>query len=117
WIELDDMVRLMAYAIANPALTGPVNATAPEPVRNATFTQELARALHRPAFLRLPAAPLRLLGGDMVQELLLTGRRVVPEKALKHGFVFRHPTLRAALAAILGARAAASLRPAPEENS
>ena len=41
----------------------------------------------------------------MAEELLLTGRRVVPEKALKHGFVFRYPTLRAALAAILGARA------------
>ena len=117
WIALDDIVRLIAYAVANPSLTGPVNATAPEPVRNATFTQELARALHRPAFLRLPAAPLRLLGGDMAEELLLTGRRVVPHKALKHGFVFRHPTLRAALAAILGARPADTSRPAAEENS
>ena len=117
WIALDDMVRLIAYAIANPSLTGPVNATAPEPVRNATFTQELARALHRPAFLRLPAAPLRLLGGDMAEELLLTGRRVVPEKALQNGFVFRYPTLRAALAAILGARAADNIRPAPDRNS
>ena len=53
----------------------------------------------------------------MAEELLLTGRRVVPEKALKHGFVFRYPTLRAALAAILGARAADNTRPAPEENS
>jgi uncharacterized protein len=102
WIARDDMVRLIAHAIATPALRGPVNATAPEPVRNATFTHELARALHRPAFLRLPAAPLRWLGGDMAEELLLTGRRVVPDKALKSGFVFRYPSLRAALAAILG---------------
>ena len=117
WIALDDIVRLIAYAMATPALAGPVNATAPEPVRNTTFTRELARALHRPAFLRLPAAPLRLFGGDMVEELLLTGRRVVPEKALKHGFVFRHPTLRAALAAILGARASGNVSAAPEGNS
>lgn len=117
WIALDDVVRLIGYAIADPSLAGPVNATAPEPVRNATFTQELARALHRPAVLRLPAAPLRLIGGDMAEELLLTGRRVVPEKALKHGFVFRHPTLRGALAAILGTRTADNSRPAPEENS
>ena len=60
WIELDDIVRLIAHAVATPSLTGAVNATAPEPVRNATFTHELAHALHRPAFLRLPAAPLRL---------------------------------------------------------
>ena len=102
WIALDDIVRLIAAAIANPAFTGAVNATAPEPVRNATFTHELARALHRPALLRLPAAPLRWLGGDMAEELLLTGRRVVPDKALRNGFVFRHANLRAALAAILG---------------
>jgi NAD dependent epimerase/dehydratase family enzyme len=86
-------------------------------VRNATFTHELARALHRPAFLRLPAAPLRLLGGDMAEELLLTGRRVVPEKALKHGFVFQYSTLRAALAAILGAPESGNARPAPEGHS
>ena len=47
WIALDDIVRLIAYAVANPSLAGPVNATAPEPVRNAGFTHELARALHR----------------------------------------------------------------------
>ena len=117
WIALDDMVRLIAYAVATPSLSGPVNATAPEPVRNATFTQELARALHRPAFMWLPAAPLRLLGGDMAEELLLTGQRVVPDKALKSGFVFRHPQLRGALAAILGAPAAEQAAHAPEGNS
>ena len=84
WIALDDMVRLIAHAIATPSLTGPVNATAPEPVRNATFTRELGRALHRPAFLRLPAAPLRLIGGDMAEGLAARpARRVVPDKALK----------------------------------
>jgi uncharacterized protein (TIGR01777 family) len=102
WIARDDLVRLIAHAIATPSLAGPVNATAPEPVRNATFARELGRALHRPAFLRLPAAPLRFAGGDLAEELLLGGQRVVPEKALKSGFVFRHPSLRAALAAMLG---------------
>jgi uncharacterized protein len=106
WIALDDMVRLIAHAIATPTLTGPVNATAPEPVRNATFAHGLGRALHRPAFLRLPAAPLRLIGGDMVNDLLLSGARIVPAKALKSGFVFRYPQLSAALAAILGTSSA-----------
>jgi hypothetical protein len=103
WIERDDLIRLIAHAIADPALKGPVNATAPEPVRNATFARELGRALHRPAFLAVPAAPLRLLG-DLADELLLGGQRVVPEKALKNGFVFRHSSLRSALSAMLGSR-------------
>jgi uncharacterized protein (TIGR01777 family) len=101
WIERDDLIRLIAHAMADPALKGPVNATAPEPVRNATFTRELGHALHRPAFLAIPAPLLRLLGG-VADELLLGGQRVVPEKALKSGFVFRHANLRSALAAMLG---------------
>jgi hypothetical protein len=102
WIARDDLIRLMAHAIATPSLAGPVNATAPEPVRNATFARELGRALHRPAVLRLPAAPLRLVAGDLAEELLLGGQRVVPAKALKSGFVFRYSSLRAALEAMLG---------------
>jgi NAD dependent epimerase/dehydratase family enzyme len=101
WIERDDLIRLIAHAIADPALKGPVNATAPEPVRNAAFARELGRALHRPAFLAIPAPLLRLLG-DLADELLLGGQRVVPEKALKSGFMFRHATLRSALGAMLG---------------
>jgi uncharacterized protein (TIGR01777 family) len=101
WIERDDLIRLMAHAIADPALKGPVNATAPEPVRNATFARELGQALHRPALLAVPAILLRLLG-DLGAELLLGGQRVIPEKALKSGFVFRHATLRSALGAMLG---------------
>lgn len=103
WIERDDLIRLISHTIASRTLTGPVNATAPEPVRNATFVHELGRALRRPAMLRVPAAPLRLLAGDLADELLLGGQKVVPEKALSNGFVFRHPNLRAALAAILPA--------------
>jgi uncharacterized protein (TIGR01777 family) len=105
WITRDDLVRLIAHAIAAPSLSGPVNATAPEPVRNAAFAHELGRALHRPALLRLPAAPLRLAAGDLAEELLIGGQRAIPEKAVKSGFVFRHASLRAALAAILGATA------------
>ena len=104
WIERDDLVRLIAHAIADPALKGPVNATAPEPVRNATFARELGHALHRPALLAVPAPLLRLLG-DLAEELLLGGQRVIPEKALKSGFVFRHANLRSALGALLGSEA------------
>ena len=105
WIERDDLIRLIAHAIATPELKGAVNATAPEPVRNEAFMRELGAALHRPVLLRLPAAPLRLALGDLAEELLLGGQRVVPEKALRSGFTFSHITLRSALAAILSTKA------------
>ena len=98
WIELDDLVRLIAHVAADDALAGPINATAPCPVDNATFSQALAKALHRPAFLRVPRTPLTWLLGDMARELLFAGQRVVPARALASGFAFRHPTLPEALA-------------------
>ncbi|MGB8400305.1 TIGR01777 family oxidoreductase [Bradyrhizobium sp.] len=101
WIERDDLVRLIAHVIAKPDLSGPVNATAPIPVTNARFTEELGRRLRRPAVFRIPAALLRRVGGDFANELLLGGQRVLPNKALSHGFVFRHETLRSAFEAIL----------------
>ena len=104
WIARDDLVRLIAHVIATPGLTGAVNATAPEPVRNSVFTAELGRALRRPAILPLPAAILHRLGGDLADELLLGGQRVLPDKAVASGFAFRHEDLRGALAAMLGLR-------------
>jgi hypothetical protein len=102
WIERDDLVRLIAHAIATPELLGPVNATAPEPVRNGAFARALGDALGRPARLRYPAALLRLVAGDLASELLLAGQRVLPEKAQASGFEFRHPTLASALAGLFG---------------
>jgi uncharacterized protein len=101
WIERDDLVRLIAHAMARPDLRGAVNACAPEPVRNADFAAALAQALGRPALLRIPAAPLRLIAGALADELLLGGQRVLPARAEATGFHFRHPTLAGALAAIL----------------
>jgi uncharacterized protein (TIGR01777 family) len=101
WIERDDLVRLIAHVIAQPGIGGPINATAPIPVTNNKFTEELARRLNRPAIFRIPAALLRRIGGDFAEELLLGGQRVLPNKALQNGFVFRHETLRSAFEAIL----------------
>jgi NAD dependent epimerase/dehydratase family enzyme len=84
-----------------------VNATAPVPVTNATFAQELGRALRRPALLRMPAFVLHRLLGALADELLLGGQRVLPDKADAGGFKFRHETLRSALSAMLGGSAAA----------
>jgi uncharacterized protein (TIGR01777 family) len=101
WIERDDLVRLIAHVIAKSDIAGPINATAPIPVTNLKFTEELGRRLHRPAVFRIPAVLLRRIGGDFADELLLGGQRVLPNKALSNGFVFRHETLRSAFEAIL----------------
>jgi uncharacterized protein len=113
WIERDDLVRLIAAIIADRRFTGAVNATAPVPVANATFARELARALHRPALLRLPAGLLHRLGGDLADELLLGGQRVLPDKADANGFKFRYETLPGALAAMLGGQPARQTNDAP----
>ena len=101
WIERDDLVRLFAAIIANPKFSGAVNATAPVAVRNAAFARELGRALHRPARLRMPASLLRWVAGDLADELVLRGQRVLPDKADAHGFKFRHETLPSALGAMM----------------
>ena len=101
WIHRDDLVRLIARCIADPALSGPVNATAPHPVTGQQFAQALGRALHRPVLLRIPALPLKLVLGDFARELLLGGQRVVPAKAVNSGFAFEYPELGPALAQIL----------------
>ena len=102
WIHRDDLVRLIVHAIVTPGLNGAVNGTAPSPVRNATFTAALGRALGRPAILRVPTAPLRLALGAFADELLLGGQRVMPAAARASGFRFTYATIDAALAAVTG---------------
>lgn len=96
WIHLDDLVSLIRFALENPRLSGPVNASAPEPVRNAEFTAELARALRRPAIVPVPKIVLRLMFGEMA-EVLLASQRVLPQAAHEAGFGFRFPRIRDAL--------------------
>jgi uncharacterized protein (TIGR01777 family) len=102
WIHLDDLTALIEFAIVNAAFSGPVNATAPNPVTNAEFTRELAAVLHRPAIFPVPAFALKLLFGEMSQ-VLLGSQRVIPEAALRAGFQFRYSDVGRALAASLGA--------------
>ncbi len=99
WIGLEDIVRLIAFAISAEQLDGAVNAVAPEPVRNSDFTQTLGAALNRPAIFAVPRLPLELAMGDFARELILGGQRVVPDKVSSHGFRFLHPSLDQALRA------------------
>lgn len=100
WIHLDDQVRLMDHLLHHADCSGPFNACAPEAVRNATFTQTLATALHRPAWLPAPAWALRLALGEM-SVLLLGGQRLRPQRAQAAGFAWQHPTLAGALDQLL----------------
>ncbi len=100
WVHVDDVVGLAEAAIRNGDYRGPVNATSPNPVTNAHFTHALAKALGRPAFLRVPAPFLRFAGNEIADELL-GSRRVVPRGATDRGFQFAYPDLEEALAAEL----------------
>lgn len=100
WIHSEDLCGLMCAALDDERWVGPVNATAPEPVSNRDFARALGRVLRRPALFPVPAAALRLLYGEMA-EIVTTGARVVPAKALVLGHEFRHPRLEEALRSAL----------------
>jgi uncharacterized protein (TIGR01777 family) len=100
WIHIDDVARLIAFAIANSSVNGPVNAVAPNPVRNGGFTNELAAALHRPAIFPVPIFALKLMFGQM-SEILYASQRAVPDAALQMGFRFNFPELGPALRNLL----------------
>jgi uncharacterized protein (TIGR01777 family) len=100
WIHLEDVAQLSLFAVENLDVRGPVNASAPWPVRNADFTRALAGAVHRPAFLHVPAFALRAALGGFSAELL-DSKRVLPAAALDHGFGFKFPDLAAALKNLL----------------
>jgi uncharacterized protein (TIGR01777 family) len=97
WIHVDDLVGIYIAAIDDDAWSGPVNASAPEPVTNAVFSKALGRALHRPAFAPVPALAIRALYGDMA-EIVTDGQRAIPKRALELGYAFTHADLDEALA-------------------
>lgn len=100
WIHLDDLASLFLWASRTDAVSGAVNGTAPNPVRNDEFTRVLAATLHRPALFPVPGLALRALYGEMA-EILLDSQRVLPDVALDGGFEFRYPSLGGALAQLL----------------
>lgn len=101
WVALEDVVRIIRFAIETPAVHGAINVTAPHPVTNTEFTKVLARAMHRPAFFTVPPFALRALLGEMADALLLSSQRVLPQALEQLGYLFAYPDLKSALAAIL----------------
>jgi uncharacterized protein (TIGR01777 family) len=100
WIHVDDAVDALVFALDTPALVGPVNVTAPEPVTMGVFAKELGGAVSRPAFLRVPEFAMRVAMGQSA-DVVLTGQNARPTKLLDAGFAFRHPELPAALRDVL----------------
>jgi uncharacterized protein len=102
WISLEDDVRLFVRALTDTTMDGVYNAVAPEPVRNADYVKTIGSVLRRPVKLRIPAAALRVIFGELADEGLLISQRVLPARTVESGFTFEHPTLEGALRAELG---------------
>jgi len=101
WIHRDDLVELIVQALTDSSMAGVFNATAPQAVRMAQFSQALGEALHRPSWLPVPGFALELLLGDAAK-VVLEGQEVLPERTQAQGFHYQYPTVEAALQEILG---------------
>jgi uncharacterized protein (TIGR01777 family) len=112
WIGIDDLTDIYYRALTEDTLAGPVNATAPHPVRNADYARTLARVLRRPLQLPVPSlGPRLLLGAEGASELAGADQRVSPRRLLRDGHRFRHPELEPALRHLLG-----HARPCPGDS-
>ncbi len=101
WIHLDDLIGIILFCIEQESLTGPINGTAPMPATNKQFSQILGKVLKRPTVFSIPAFVVKILMGQMGEELLLAGKRVLPVKALNAGYQFKYRKLKDALLSIL----------------
>ena len=97
WIHLDDWIEMVLWAIEKSSVSGPINLAAPEPVTSAEFSRALGRAMNRPSWLPVPGFALRLIVGELANDALLRGHRILPKRAQELGYVFRHPGVDEAL--------------------
>jgi uncharacterized protein (TIGR01777 family) len=104
WVSADDVAGAVQHVMDHEELQGPVNTVSPNPVTNVEFTKSLAAVLKRPAIFPMPEFAVRLVFGEMGEELFLASERVAPAKLTASGYQFKHPELREALEAILKAK-------------
>jgi uncharacterized protein (TIGR01777 family) len=100
WIHVADLARLYTHASETSSINGPMNAVAPNPVRNSEFTKALAAQLKRPAFMPAPYIGLRLVFGEFAK-VLFASQKVLPQVALETGFTYQFPFIQEALKDIL----------------
>ncbi len=101
WITLNDLLRIYQYSIETNGIKGAINGVSSSPVTNKTFVKTLGKVLHRPAIFPLPSIAVKLIFGEMGQELLLDGQKVIPKKLNDSGFKFEQIELEAALKSML----------------
>jgi uncharacterized protein len=101
WVSVDDVVGAIHHVLDHDSLRGPVNTVAPNQVTNAEFTGTLASVLKRPALFPMPSFAVRVIFGEMGDELFLASQRVEPAKLSASGYQFQHPEFRKALEEIL----------------
>lgn len=97
WISINDAIKAIRWLLKQPQLKGVFNLTSPNPVSNQVFTKTLAKTLNRPAFMHMPVFLVRMIFGEMADELLLADAHVLPSKLLSSGFEFDYPELSSAL--------------------
>lgn len=102
WISLEDEVRVIQFCLNHHTMSGPVNAVSPYPITNRAFTKTLGRVLRRPTFFAVPWFMIKILFGEMGQEVLLTSTRVTPKKLIEFGFHFDDTDLESTLRKLLG---------------
>ncbi len=103
WVGLDDLLDIYLRSIVDAAMSGPVNAVAPQPLRNTDYTRTLAKVLHRPAVVPVPTlGPQLLLGAEGAREVAGANQRVIPGKLSALGHVYRYPSLDGCLRHCLG---------------
>jgi uncharacterized protein (TIGR01777 family) len=100
WIHRDDLTQAFLFLLEKRETSGPVNFTAPNPVRNRDLAAALGKVLNRPAMLSAPGFVLQLVLGEF-GSILLKGQKVIPQKLLQSGFQFRYPKIEEALEEIL----------------
>jgi uncharacterized protein (TIGR01777 family) len=97
WISRSDAIRALAWASLHESLSGPLLVSSPSPVRNEEFMRTLAKVLHRPTLIKVPEFAVRMVFGEMGEETVLSGQRVIPRQLLDSGFEFEHPTIEEAI--------------------
>ena len=98
WISRTDVIRALSWASLHESLGGPLLVSSPGPARNADFMRTLARQLHRPTLVKVPEFAVRAVFGEMGEETVLSGQKIIPRQLIDSGFQFDHPALDEALA-------------------
>jgi NAD dependent epimerase/dehydratase family enzyme len=97
WIHKDDLINIILYAIENTNIEGIVNVTAPHPLIAKEFFKHIGKEMNRPSWFPVPGGILKLLLGEMAEEVLLSSQKVIPQNLLHSGYRFHYPEIDAAL--------------------